>query len=37
MGEYAIVSDSLALKRVKTSRESHVGTWWFETVIVGTE
>ena len=29
-----IVSDSLTLD---TSRDAHVGTWWFETVIVGTE
>ena len=34
MGESVIASDSLALN---TSREAHVGTLWFETVIVGTE
>ena len=37
MAESVIVSDSLALN---TSRDAHVGTWWFETVIqgiVGTE
>ena len=34
MGESVIVSDSLALN---TSLNSHVGTWWLETVNVGTE
>ena len=34
MGECMIVSDSLALY---TSQEAHVGAWWVETVIVGTE
>ena len=34
MGESVIVSDSLAFN---TSRDAHVGTWWFETVIVGPE
>ena len=33
MGESAIASDSFALN---TPRDAHVGTWWFETVIVGT-
>ena len=34
MGESVIASDSLAFN---TSRDTHVGTWWIETVIVGTE
>ena len=34
MGESAIASDSLSLN---SSRDAHIGTWWFETVIVGTE
>ena len=34
MGESAIASDSLSLN---SSRDSHIETWWFETVIVGTE
>ena len=34
MGESVLASDALALN---TSRDAHVGTWWFETVIVGTE
>ena len=32
-----IVSDFLTLNSVSTSQEAHVGTWWFETVLVGTE
>ena len=32
MGESVIASDCLALN---TSRDVHVGTWWFETVSVG--
>ena len=31
MGESVIASGSFALN---TSRDAHVGTWWFETVIV---
>ena len=31
-----IASDSLALN-ASGSRDANVGTWWFETVIVGTE
>ena len=34
MGESVIASDSLALNN---SRDAHVGAWWFEKVIVGTE
>ena len=34
MGESVIASDSLAFN---TSRDTHVGTCWIETVIVGTE
>ena len=34
MGESAIAADSLSLN---SSRDAHIGTWWFETVIVGTE
>ena len=37
MGESVIAFYSLALISVITSRDAHVGTWWFETVIVGTE
>ena len=32
--QQGFVTDSFALN---TSRDAHVGTWWFETVIVGTE
>ena len=34
MGESAIESDSLSLN---SSPDAHIGTWRFETVIVGTE
>ena len=34
MGESAIASDSLSLN---SSQDARIGTWWFETVIVGTE
>ena len=36
MGEYVIVSDSDPVA-LNTSQDAHVGKWWFETVIVGTE
>ena len=37
MGETVIVSDCFALNTSRDAGTHNVGTWWFETVIVGTE